>query len=134
MGGAPVPAIVDAASMQPLHLLAIAGKPREALLRAYPFIAEAIIPGATYPGIDADTQTVAVPTLLVVSAAVSDDLVYGITKALWQDSTRRLLENGHPAGKAIRFENALRGIAIPLHPGAARYYTERGVALPAAKP
>jgi TRAP-type uncharacterized transport system substrate-binding protein len=130
MGGAPVPAIIDAASMQPLHLLAIAGKPRDALLHTYPFITAATIPGATYPGIDAETQTIAVPTLLVVSATVSDDLVYGITKALWQDATRRSLDNGHPAGKAIRIENALQGIAIPLHPGAARYYTERGMTVP----
>lgn len=131
-GGVPVPAIVDAASMQPLHLLAIAGKPRDALLHAYPFITAATIPGATYPGIDAETPTIALPTLFVVNAAVSDALVYGITKALWQESTRRLLEAGHPAGKAIRIETALTGIALPLHPGAARYYTERGVTLPAA--
>jgi hypothetical protein len=59
-----------------------------------------------------------------------DDLVYGITKALWQDATRRLLDNGHPAGKAIRIDNALNGVAMPLHPGAARYYSERGLKLP----
>jgi uncharacterized protein len=89
------------------------------------------IPGATYPGIDSETPTVAVPALFIASAAVPDDLVYGITKALWQDATRRLLDNGHPAGKAIRLESALQGVAIPLHPGAARYYTERGLKLPA---
>jgi hypothetical protein len=134
MAGAPVPAIVDAASMQPLHLLGIAGKARDALVRAYPFVTAATIPGATYPGIDTETQTIAIPTLFIASASLPDDLVYGITKALWQDSTRRLLENGHPAGKAIRLENALRGVAIPLHPGAARYYTERGMKLPADRP
>jgi uncharacterized protein len=131
MAGAPVPAISDAASMERVRLVPIIGKPRDALLRAYPFITETIIPGATYPGIDNETPTIAVPALLVTSAAVADDLVYGITKALWQDSTRRLLDNGHPAGKAIRIENALQGVAIPLHPGAARYYTERGLTLPA---
>jgi TRAP transporter TAXI family solute receptor len=132
-GGAPVPAIVDAASMQPLHLLTVIGKPRDTLLRDYPLVA-ATIPGGTYPSIDGETPTVAVPTLFVVSATVSDDLVYGITKALWQDTTRRLLDNGHTAGKAIRLETALQGIAIPLHPGAARYYTERGLTLPDLKP
>jgi hypothetical protein len=130
MAGAPVPAIVDAASMARVRLVPITGKPREGLLRAYPFITATIIPGATYPGIDSETPSIAVPALFVVSAALPDDLVYGITKALWQDATRRLLDNGHPAGKAIRFENALQGVAIPLHPGAARYYTERGLKLP----
>ncbi len=131
MAGAPVPAITEAASMERVRLVPIAGKQRDAMLHAYPFITATIIPGATYPAIDSETPTVAVPALFLTSAAVPDDLVYGITKALWQDSTRRLLDNGHPAGKAIRIENALQGVAIPLHPGAARYYTERGMTLPA---
>jgi uncharacterized protein len=131
MAGAPVPAIVDAASMEKVRLVPITGKPRDALLRNYPFIATTTIPGGTYPGIDSDTQTIAVPALFIVNAAVPDALVYGITKALWQDATRRLLDNGHPAGRNIRLEEALRGVAIPLHPGAARYYAERGMALPA---
>jgi len=130
IAGAPVSAIADAASMQRVRLVPVTGKPRDALLHAYPFITATIIPGATYPSIDSETPTVAVPALFVASAALPDDLVYGITKALWQDATRRLLDNGHPAGKAIRFENALNGVAIPLHPGAARYYTERGLKLP----
>lgn len=132
MAGAPVPAIVEAASMTRVRLVPIAGRPRDALLRAYPFITATIIPGAIYPGIDTETPTVAVPALFVTSAALPDDLVYAITRALWQDATRRLLDNGHPAGKAIRIENALQGVAIPLHPGAARYYTERGLKLPKA--
>jgi uncharacterized protein len=131
MAGAPVPAIIEAASMERVRLVPISGKPRDALIHSYPFITATTIPGATYPGIDSETPTVAVPALFVASAALSDDLVYGITKALWQDATRRLLDNGHPAGKAIRIENALKGVAIPLHPGAARYYTERGMTLPA---
>jgi TRAP transporter TAXI family solute receptor len=131
MAGAPVPAIIESASMERVRLVPIAGKPRDALLHAYPFMTAATIPGATYPGIDSETQTIAVPALLVVSAALPDDLAYGITKALWQDATRRLLDNGHPAGKAIRIENALQGVVIPLHPGAARFYTERGLTLPA---
>ena len=128
--GAPVSAIVDAASMARVRLVPITGRPRDTLLRTYPFITGTIIPGATYPGIDTETPTVAVPALFIANAALPDDLVYGITKALWQDATRRLLDNGHPAGKAIRIENALNGVAIPLHPGAARYYIERGLKLP----
>jgi TRAP transporter TAXI family solute receptor len=130
IGGAPVPAITDAASMIPVHLLPVTGKARETLIRRFPFIAPYIIPGATYPGIDAETQTIAVPALFVVNAAVSDELVFGITKALWQDSTRRMLDNGHPAGKNIRIANALTGLAIPLHPGAAKYYQQAGLTLP----
>ena len=126
IGGYPVPAITEAAAMEPVRLLPVTGATRDKLLRELPVI-PVVIPGGTYPGIDAETQTVAVPALFVVSAFVTDDLAYDITKALWQDATRRLLDNGHPAGKAIRIENALKGISIPLHPGAARYYQELGI-------
>jgi len=112
--------------MEPVRLLPIAGAARDKLTRQFPFLATSI-PGMTYPGIDTETQTIAVPALFVVSAFVTDDLAYAITKALWQDATRRLLDAGHPAGKNIRIETALKGISIPLHPGAARYYQEAGL-------
>jgi len=125
-GGYPVPAISDVASMTPVRLVPIAGAAREKLERKFGLTA-LTIPGATYPGVDAETPTVGTAALFVVGAAVPDELVYDITKALWQDATRRILDNGHPAGKRIRFENALKGITIPLHPGAARYYQEAGL-------
>ena len=55
-------------------------------------------------------------------------MVYGLTRALWHPTTRILLDNGH-ARKAPRSgsEHALRGLAVPLHPGAARYYREIGL-------
>ncbi len=129
IGGYPVPAITDVAAMEPIRLLPIAGATRDRLVKQYGFI-PSVIPGGTYPSVDTETATVAVPALFVVSATLSDDLVYGITKALWQESTRRLLDSGHPAGKRIRIEDALTGISLPLHPGAARYYQEAGLKLP----
>ena len=63
----------------------------------------------------------------MVSADIDEELVYQITKALWQPASRVLLESGHAKGKAIRLETALRGVAIPLHPGAERYYFEAGL-------
>jgi TRAP-type uncharacterized transport system substrate-binding protein len=51
-------------------------------------------------------------------------LAYGLTKALWHPNTRRLLDAGHPIGREIRVDTALSGLPIPLHPGAAKYYSE----------
>ena len=125
-GGEPVPAINDVASMIPVRLVPVIGTARTKLERQFGF-STITIPGATYPGIDGDIQTIGTTALFVVSADAPDELVYEITKSLWQDATRRILDNGHPAGRRIRFENALKGITIPLHPGALRYYKEAGL-------
>jgi TRAP-type uncharacterized transport system substrate-binding protein len=56
-----------------------------------------------------------------------DDRVYAITQALWHETTRKLLDSGHPKARLIRLETALGGLGVPLHPGAARYYREVGL-------
>jgi hypothetical protein len=63
----------------------------------------------------------------VVAAEVDEDLVYGITKALWHDNARILLDDGHVKARTIKLETALDGVGIPLHPGAERYYREVGL-------
>ena len=75
-------------------------------------------------------QTVAVGAVLIVSADQPEELIYQITKALWNTSTRKLLDNGHAKGKQITLETALDGMAaleVPLHPGAAKFYDEAGM-------
>ena len=59
------------------------------------------------------------------------DTVYQMTRALWHENTRRLLDNGHPKGKLIQITSALDRLVVPLHPGARRYYAEVGMTLPA---
>jgi TRAP-type uncharacterized transport system substrate-binding protein len=64
---------------------------------------------------------------LITSSDQPEDLVYNVTKALWNKNTRKLLDKGHSKGKAIRAETALKGILVPLHPGAERFYKEAGM-------
>jgi len=70
---------------------------------------------------------VAVNGQLVTSINQPEELIYQITKAMWNKNTRKLLDKGHAKGKAIRVETALKGVLIPLHPGAERYYKEIGM-------
>ena len=63
----------------------------------------------------------------MVSVSAGDELIYGVTRALWHQNNRKLLDTGHPLGKRIELHKALDGIAIPLHPGADRYYREVGL-------
>src|SRR5437588_10350221 len=86
-----------------------------------------VIPAGTYPGINVETPSIGFDALWIVSADAPDDLIYAITKALWNEATQRLLDARDPLGKQVRLEGALDGLSIPLHPGAKRFYREAGL-------
>src|SRR5438132_485801 len=89
-----------------------------------PFIA-AIIPANTYTGQDKDVPTAAVVNYLVTSSAVSDDLAYQMTRLIFESLPE--LATAHAAGKEIKLDGAATGSPVPLHPGAIRYYKEKGL-------
>ena len=70
-------------------------------------------------------KTVSVNAIWATTTKQTDTLIYGITAALWNANTRKLLDSGHAKGRAIRLETALQGLGIPLHAGAEKYYRER---------
>jgi TRAP transporter TAXI family solute receptor len=98
----------------------------------FPFLVPGDIPSGIYPGM-AQTPTLKVYALLVVSMTASETLIHQVTTALWSQRTLSLLEKGHPQGKEISAKTALTGLSIPLHPGAERYYREKNM-LSAEKP
>jgi len=63
----------------------------------------------------------------VTSAKQPDALIYEITKATWNDNSRKLLDSGHAKGKVITKANATAGAGIPFHPGAEKFYKEAGL-------
>jgi TRAP transporter TAXI family solute receptor len=85
----------------------------------------AVIPAGTYEGQTADVATAAIPNFLVTHSGVSDDLAYQMAKALYDNLDT--MYAAHNAAKAIKRENAIKGMPVPLHPGAERYYREVGV-------
>src|SRR5882757_3214223 len=89
-----------------------------------PFVS-VMIPANTYTGQDKDVPTAAVVNYLVTSSAVSDDLAYQMTKLVFESLPE--LANSHAAGKEIKLETAATGSPVPLHPGAIRYYKEKGL-------
>ena len=128
--GWPVAAMVQLASTKGMSLHSFTQEDLEKINQIIPAYIPSKIPGGVYEGVDQDVRTPAGSALLVVSSDVSDDLVYGRTKALWNDNTRKLLDNGHAKGKQITAETALDGVAalgVPLHPGAERFYKEAGL-------
>jgi TRAP transporter TAXI family solute receptor len=88
----------------------------------------ATIPAGTYTGQDAAVPTAAVVNYLVTREGVSDDLAYAMTKAVYENVDT--LAAAHSAAKAIKLDSALSGMPVPLHPGAARYFKEKGLNVP----
>ena len=129
IAGTPANAIVNLADDALITLVPLDGPNADKLRKAYPFFAKDRIPAGTYFN-TAATDTLSVGAQWLVSADLPEDLIYNITRALWHPSTRRLLDSGHPKGKKIVVETALEGLVVPIHPGARRYYSEAGIALP----
>lgn len=88
-----------------------------------------LIPAETYPGQTKDINTIAQPNFLGVRADVDEDAVYQITKTIYENLP--FLQAIHGATKAMAIEKAISGLPMPLHPGAAKYYKEAGIKIPA---
>lgn len=89
-----------------------------------PFI-KGTIPAKTYTGQESDITTAAVVNYLVTRADLKDEIVYQMTKTLFENLPDMVA--AHAAAKSIKLENAIAGLPVPLHPGAEKYFKEKGV-------
>lgn len=116
-------AIRDLASMMPITFVEV---PADVVAKigsaAYQ---PGVIPAGTYDGQDEDVATATITNILVTHQGVSDDVAYQMTKLLFDNLDR--MANAHSAAKQISLENATKGLPLPLHPGAERFYKEAGV-------
>jgi TRAP transporter TAXI family solute receptor len=128
VAGYPARAVSELAADTDIKLLPIDGPEADRLVARHRFFTREAIPAGVYQGIDR-VETINVGAQWLVSALVDEETVYGITRTLWSENSRKLLDNGHVKGKHITLQTALQGIAVPLHPGAKRYYRELGIAL-----
>ena len=120
--GLGVASLKDLSTSSPITVVSV---PKEVVDKiGAPFVA-ATIPANTYTGQDKDVPTAAVINYLVTSSAVSDDLAYQMTKLIFESLPE--LANAHAAGKEIKLETAAQDSPVPLHPGAVRYYKEKGI-------
>lgn len=126
VAGYPTGAVVELASAADIKLVPISGAGADALTDKYGFFASSEIPEGTYEGV-AGVTTVAVGAQWFTNASEDEELIYGITKALWNEQSRKLLDVGHAKGKTVTPDTALNGIGVPLHAGAERFYKEVGL-------
>jgi len=83
------------------------------------------VPAKTYEGQDTDVTTVAIQNFLVTHQGVSTDTAYAMTKSLWENLDH--LKSAHAAAKVMNRDTAIKGMPVPLHPGAEKYYREVGL-------
>lgn len=121
--GLGVSSIRDLANSIPIVIVPI---PAEVVRKiSDPAFAPAVIPARTYQDQSEDVPTVTIGNFLITQADVSDDLVYQMTKSTLENLDS--LAAAHVAAKTIKLENALTGLPIPVHPGAGRFYREKGM-------
>ncbi|MCB1399836.1 MAG: TAXI family TRAP transporter solute-binding subunit [Rhodobacteraceae bacterium] len=124
--GHPSGSIQEATTACDSVLVNVAGDAVDQLVAEHPYYRKATIPGGMYRGSDADVQTFGVGATLVTSAAVSEDVVYALVKAVFSDMDQ--FRGLHPAFANLDpKEMANDGLSAPLHPGAEKYFREAGL-------
>jgi TRAP transporter TAXI family solute receptor len=128
--GTPVAAMIQLDSTKGMDLYSFSDAEVKTSNKAVPYYVPSVIKAGVYAGVPYDVNTLAVNGILATSSDLPEDLIYEVTKALWNKTTRKLLDNGHAKGKVITLETALKGLDglnVPLHPGAEKYYREVGL-------
>lgn len=123
--GTPTTAVMELASTNNIALLSLNEETIQGLVDQYPYYTLNVIKGGTYDGIDSDVLTVAVKATLIVSPDLDGELVYNMTKALFDN--QEAIATAHAKGNELDINTATEGASVPLHPGAERYYREQGI-------
>ena len=127
VAGTPTTAVEELATSTQIGLVHLDEEHIAALQENYDFYTEAIIPAGTYAGVDEDVITVSVRATLVASNEVSEDAIYELLKAMFEN--KDALTEGHAKFEALDAEEAVKGMSVPFHAGAKKYYDEQGIAV-----
>ncbi|MCX8094627.1 MAG: TAXI family TRAP transporter solute-binding subunit [Caldisericia bacterium] len=123
--GIPTASIVELSTTKEITIVEITNDKINELIQKVPYYSKFIIPKDTYKGMDKDVQTVTCLAQWVCDETLNADVVYHIVKAVLDHKAD--LEKVHAKGKDISPENAIKGVAIPFHPGAEKYFKELGL-------
>ncbi len=122
--GLPNSTIMDLATTHDVQIITIRPEMVEKIKENVSFYSSEVIPAGTYDN-EEDVYTAAVKTILITNAEVSEDVVYDITKTLYENLDT--MRETHSAADYIDINKCEEGMPIPLHPGAIKYYKEKGI-------
>ena len=123
--GIPNAAIMDIGSQHSIKIINIADDKAALIMKKYPFLSPFTIPANTYKNQTKPIKTVAVNAVLIAGTDVKNDVAYQIVKALFENQSE--LAATHAKGKELNLKTASTGVSIPFHPGAVKYYKEKGL-------
>lgn len=126
IAGTPARLVSALTDQHKVSLLSLSQTDVDVLHEIYPFFTAGKIDVGTYNTVP-DTLALMVPAQFLVREDMDEKLIYGITKALWHETTAMNLSKGHTLGRFITLDTALEGLIMPLHPGAERFYREIGL-------
>jgi len=128
--GPPVAAVTQAFAQmgQDVTLLSFSDSQLQQVRSEFPVWTAHTLPVNTYPGQTQAVQTIAQPNFLACHVSLSEDVVYTLTKTIYDNLSE--IQNIHKATLAMKLEKAISGLAVPLHPGAAKFYQEKGITIP----
>ena len=121
--GLPNTAIVEVANKTDVRLIGLSDDDMAKLSAEYAYYVPVTVPAGTYNGMTEDVTVPAVGAVLICSKDLSEDLVYNLTKVLYEDTA----ELSHAKKAEISAESAVKGIPVPFHPGAEKYFKEKGL-------
>ncbi|MGE5606948.1 MAG: TAXI family TRAP transporter solute-binding subunit, partial [Bacteroidota bacterium] len=112
------------AAKKPVRFISIEDNMLQKLLDKYSYYSEQVIPKEMY-GTDGPVKTFYIPNIVVVNKDLSEDLVYRITKAMFENV--KTVRDSHPSVKELDLNTAVKGMPIPWHPGAQKFFKEKGL-------
>ncbi|MDR2528847.1 MAG: TAXI family TRAP transporter solute-binding subunit [Synergistaceae bacterium] len=125
VAGYPTASVMDLALTKDVSLMSFSPEFLKKLSEAHPYFAPSVIPAGTYKGVDADVATPEMMAILITHDKVADDVVYEFVKTMFDNIAD--VQASHSTAKQINLETALNGLTVPLHPGAEKFYKEKGL-------
>ena len=123
--GTPTASVLELANYHDVVIVPLTGPAIKELQKVQPYYADTVLPANTYKGQTGPVKTIAVRAIWATHDKLDEETAYNVVKALYENTDT--LAKVHVKGKEISLETALESVSIPLHPGAERYYREKGL-------
>lgn len=128
VAGAPTTAITSLSTTKSVYLVNLDDEHISKLLETSPYYTKYVIPAGTYEGLDTDTTTVAVGAVVIARDDVSEQAIYDFVSTIFENLDA--ISAQHAKGKELNVEFAASVTSVPYHPGAAKYFAEKGITVP----